>query len=467
MTTARLILLSFAACILRSSSGFVTINGGGDIVPSPAPQSSRHRGSQSNALGSIARGDYDDGRTKSTTTKSTSTASIDDINRTTTTPPPQYSIDSVSSSTSNVPLLPSHTLAGRVERALLSRFSNGGIERVLASWRYLDAGYDHREYVGDRQDPPVSEGDRRVSRCYQHAPSYVPGLRAKTWWDVNDPHGVLGGTSGGKWAKSLSGSYDAIRDEFVEVALNSDALVRGGGGNNVWAGALTSDAESYGEGWKTLVLLNRGQWDDANARLFPVTSRAIRTSGVPAVEAFFASMEPRSRIKPHSDFTNFVLTCHLPLIVPENGNNKCRLTVGDETRQWIEGRLALFDTSIYHDACNDSDSIRYILMMRVWHPDLSEMEREALQFVYDCLEVPELLSEDANIAAGAARRVASLREFPLGRDSLRNRDGGGFGGGRRRRAGRGGGGSTGDNDGGGFSTSKSRRKKGGGKGLTP
>ena len=179
---------------------------------------------------------------------------------------------------------------------------------------------------------------------------------------------------------------------------------------------------SLQEGWRTLVLLNRGQWDVTNAKLFPITSKAIQKCGVPVAEAFFASMKPRTSIKPHSDFTNFVLTSHLPLVIPENGNNKCRLSVGDETRQWIEGEILLFDTSIYHDAINDSDDMRYILMMRVWHPDLSKEERDALQFIYDCLEMPELLSPDPGTALLAEQRVNSLREFPL-RDIV----GGGFG----------------------------------------
>ena len=172
-----------------------------------------------------------------------------------------------------------------------------------------------------------------------------------------------------------------------------------------------------------MVLLNRGQWDDTNANLFPITSKAIHRSGVPVAEAFFASMNPRTTIKPHSDFTNFVLTSHLPLIIPENGNNKCRLSVGDETRQWIEGKIILFDTSIYHDAINDSDEMRYILMLRVWHPDLTREEQEALQLIYDCLEIPELLSSDPEILRLAEQRAKSLREFPL-RDST---VGGGFG----------------------------------------
>ena len=167
------------------------------------------------------------------------------------------------------------------------------------------------------------------------------------------------------------------------------------------------------EGWKTLVLLNRGQWDETNASLFPITAKAIHSSGVPVAEAFFASMKPHTDIKPHSDFTNFVLTSHLPLVVPENGNNKCRLSVGDETREWLEGKVILFDTSIYHDAVNDSDEMRYILMLRVWHPDLSEEERDALQFIYDCLEIPELLSDDPDVVSMAEQHAESMRAFPL------------------------------------------------------
>ena len=289
--------------------------------------------------------------------------------------------------------------AGQVEQALLQRFKSSDITRVLQSWRLLEKDYDHREFVGNQQSPPIT--DASTSYCYQHAPSYVPGLKAVAWWDNIEDF---------PWAASLSKSYKSIRDEFLSVMSSPDKLQEG---NNIWAGALTTDAASYGEGWKTLVLVNRGQWDDANANLFPVASRAIRDSGIPVVEAFFASMKPQTSIKPHSDFTNFVLTSHLPLVVPENGNNKCRLSVGDETRQWMEGNVILFDTSIYHDAINESEEMRYILMFRVWHPDLTKKEREALQFIYDCLEVPELLSDDPGTVLMAEQRANMMREFPV------------------------------------------------------
>lgn len=299
----------------------------------------------------------------------------------------------------SVPLSP-NTFAGKLEQALMQRFDETKIDRVITSWRLAEIGYEHREFVGNQQSPPVT--DASSSRCYQHAPSYVPGLKAVAWWD--------GAGSKLSWAKKLSKSFENIRDEFVSVVSSPDKLSEG---NNIWAGALTTDAESYGEGWKTLVLLNRGQWDENNANLFPITSRAIHESGAPVVEAFFASMKPQSSIKPHSDFTNFVLTSHLPLVIPENGNNKCRLSVGDEEREWLEGQIILFDTSIYHDAINDAEEMRYILMLRVWHPDLTPVEIEALQFIYDCLEIPELLSDDPETVYIAEERARMVKEFPL------------------------------------------------------
>ena len=71
-----------------------------------------------------------------------------------------------------------------------------------------------------------------------------------------------------------------------------------------------------------------------------------------------------------------------------------------------------FDTSIMHSAVNESDEVRYILMFRIWHPDLTQAERDAIQFVYDCLEMPELLSEDAGTRWMAEERVKMARLFP-------------------------------------------------------
>lgn len=296
------------------------------------------------------------------------------------------------------PLAP-HTFAGMVERGLLEKFKTTTISRVLESWRLSEIGYEHREFVGSKQDPPILDADN--SNCHQYSHSYVPGLRVKSFWNVQDF----------PWTKKLQSRYEDIKQEFVTVTADMDKLTQEG--NNIWAGALTDDAASYGTGWKTLVLMNRGRWDPVNVGLFPQAAAAVRDSGCPAVEVFFASMAPKSDVKLHSDFTNFLLTSHLAVDIPENGQNKCRLTIGDNTRQWINGEVMLFDTTIMHSAVNESDKTRYILMLRLWHPDLTKPEREALQYIYDCLDFPELTqAETPKDRQLLERQVEATRSFP-------------------------------------------------------
>eukprot|EP00537_Pseudo-nitzschia_pungens_P006180 CAMPEP_0172371574 /NCGR_PEP_ID=MMETSP1060-20121228/43609_1 /TAXON_ID=37318 /ORGANISM="Pseudo-nitzschia pungens, Strain cf. cingulata" /LENGTH=414 /DNA_ID=CAMNT_0013097251 /DNA_START=92 /DNA_END=1336 /DNA_ORIENTATION=+ len=294
------------------------------------------------------------------------------------------------------PLNP-QTYAGMIEQGLKERFDETEIERVLTSWRLVDKGYYRKEYVGGK----TAEEEIASSDMIQECHSYVPGLSVKPFWDTQEFD----------WTKTLESRYPEIREEFDAVMSNMDKLQREG--NNIWAGALTEDASSYGEGWKTLVLMDRGRWDPTNANLFPKTAQAVYASGASATEIFFASMKGPSSIKKHSDFTNFVLTSHLALDIPYSGENKCRLTVGDETREWINGKSYVFDTSLLHDAENESDKMRYILMMRVWHPDLTPIEKEALQFTFDCLECDQLLSPNEEERFKAEKITEASRSFPL------------------------------------------------------
>lgn len=88
--------------------------------------------------------------------------------------------------------------------------------------------------------------------------------------------------------------------------------------------------------------------------------------------------------------------------------------------------VMMFDTSIMHDAVNESDQTRYILMMRLWHPLLTEVERQALQFTYDCLEMPELVSFNHEERLIAESQLQVIKAFPV--IERRKGSGAGFGG---------------------------------------
>lgn len=93
--------------------------------------------------------------------------------------------------------------------------------------------------------------------------------------------------------------------------------------------------------------------------------------------AMFSVLKPHTHIPPHTGVANFRLVVHLPLILPGN----CRFRVGSETREWRIGEAWVFDDTIEHEARNDSDEIRVILICDIWNPRLSAEEREAIASV--------------------------------------------------------------------------------------
>ena len=82
---------------------------------------------------------------------------------------------------------------------------------------------------------------------------------------------------------------------------------------------------------------------------------------------------------------------HLPLIVPPG----CGFRVGGETREWVLGKPFAFDDTIEHEAWNDSDQLRAVLIFDVWNPHLSA-EEQTIVADY-CRMVDELSASPANL----------------------------------------------------------------------
>jgi aspartyl/asparaginyl beta-hydroxylase (cupin superfamily) len=61
--------------------------------------------------------------------------------------------------------------------------------------------------------------------------------------------------------------------------------------------------------------------------------------------------------------------------VPEGD---CAIRVGHETRRWEEGRCLIFDDHFEHEAWNHTQEERIVLIVDLWHPDLTATEVELL-----------------------------------------------------------------------------------------
>ncbi|MBS0364473.1 MAG: aspartyl/asparaginyl beta-hydroxylase domain-containing protein [Proteobacteria bacterium] len=88
--------------------------------------------------------------------------------------------------------------------------------------------------------------------------------------------------------------------------------------------------------------------------------------------AFFSVLKPRTRLPPHTGTTNTRSIVHLPLVVPDG----CTFRVGTAVRTWQKGQAWVFDDTIEHEAHNDSDQLRIILIFDIWNPLLTAAERD-------------------------------------------------------------------------------------------
>jgi len=131
--------------------------------------------------------------------------------------------------------------------------------------------------------------------------------------------------------------------------------------------------------WSALFLFKDGVRQEANIARCPKTMAALAAAPVVAIPnrgptSLFSLLEPKTRIPPHTGTTNIRLTVHIPLIVPPN----CGFRVGTQVREWHPGTALIFDDTIEHQAWNDSDEERVILIFDIWNPLLSQAERELM-----------------------------------------------------------------------------------------
>lgn len=137
------------------------------------------------------------------------------------------------------------------------------------------------------------------------------------------------------------------------------------------------DKLNHSRNWSGFHLYAHGQPVHEHLSQCPHTAEALAlldTADIPGLcpNAMFSALAPGAHIPPHSGETNARLVAHLPLVVP----GKCIFRVGYDWREWREGKCWVFDDTVNHEARNDSDRLRVILMVDVWNPLLAQAERE-------------------------------------------------------------------------------------------
>ena len=178
------------------------------------------------------------------------------------------------------------------------------------------------------------------------------------------------------WLDPIEAATDEIRDEFLAVLKAEEGFTPcisypQDVPHNQFAELNNSPR------WSAFHLYKMGTLIEDNAAKCPTTMRVL--AGAPQPDqagrtpaAMFSLLKPRTRMIPaHAGMSNARLVTHVPLIIPED----CGFRVGNDTRQWVPGRAWVFDDTIEHEAWNDSDKLRVVLIFDVWHPHLTPAER--------------------------------------------------------------------------------------------
>jgi aspartyl/asparaginyl beta-hydroxylase (cupin superfamily) len=225
-----------------------------------------------------------------------------------------------------------------------------------------------------REALDLAAGKRRL---YLQQPTFFnyPGL----------PHVQFYDSDAFDWAPAIEHCAGAIRDELSELLKGGTddfrAYLHGAA-----EGVLRMDRNKSLVGnkdWSALFLCENGWTVPEVLKRCPNTWETVLKAPVPRISGWgptvmFSLLKAGARILPHTGMFNTRLICHLPLIVPPN----CRFRVGNEVRQWEEGKLLIFDDTIEHEAWNDSDEDRIVLIFDIWRPELSEREKQELTALF-------------------------------------------------------------------------------------
>ncbi|XP_048042387.1 aspartyl/asparaginyl beta-hydroxylase isoform X2 [Megalobrama amblycephala] len=206
-------------------------------------------------------------------------------------------------------------------------------------------------------------GHRRghFASVWQRSLYNVPGLRAQPWWTAEE-------TGYTDLVKALERNWMTIRDEALSVL----------DGNS---GQFLPEDENLREkgDWGQFTLWQQGRKNPSACRSVPKTcaflERYTEATSCKRGQIKFSVMQSGTHVWPHTGPTNCRLRMHLGLIIPPTG---CRIRCTNQTREWEEGKVLIFDDSFEHEVWQEAESFRLIFIVDVWHPELSQSQRQTL-----------------------------------------------------------------------------------------
>jgi len=262
-------------------------------------------------------------------------------------------------------------LRGLIDKAIAATKANDAALDAYLNERLQEFRDRHSSAEQDRFDHCIDVflGRRRI---YTPQPTFLhfPQLPAREFY----PRGEF------PWLAQLEAATPDIREEFERVFAEDAASLEPyiaypqGVPLDQWAEL------NHSRRWSVFYLWRDGKPVEDHLQKCPRTAQLLTTLPLLDVAGyaptvFFSILDAKSHIPAHTGVTNTRVIVHVPLIIPPG----CRFRVGSQTREWRAGEAWVFDDSIEHEAWNDSDVPRAILIFDIWNPYLTDAERELVR----------------------------------------------------------------------------------------
>lgn len=238
-----------------------------------------------------------------------------------------------------LPLLWAERRRGALHRVMRGTIPLFGTTRISLSL-FSEPGFFLRHLL--RQDHPA-----------HHRPLLLAlPLEARAFWP------------GDAFARTLQENVEPIAAEYGRIAPdifrhpNSVLLVEAGT-------------------WSVFPLFKGGLRHEPHCEACPHTARLIESlphcaEGADGLgQITFSVLDPGSHLRPHSGSVNVRLRYHLGLETPQGP----WLRVGTERREWARGKVLIFDDSLEHEVRHEGAERRVVLLVDLWHPELTQEER--------------------------------------------------------------------------------------------
>lgn len=164
------------------------------------------------------------------------------------------------------------------------------------------------------------------------------------------------------WIERIDSHIALIRSEAEDVLKTIHRLPRFGEVARVGPGA-NIDTQ-----WKLYPFIVMGRSLPSGIPT-PVTRLAVRQ--IPGlVNAFYSILPSHTRLRAHRGTSRLLLRCHVGLCIPRD-RDRCFFVVDGHKHVWQIGHKLLFDQTFEHEAVNDTEEDRLVLILDVVRPELA------------------------------------------------------------------------------------------------